>query len=46
MESFWGSMEIELLDRRKWTTVANLSMAIDDYIENFYNETCRGAFKG
>ena len=41
MESFWGSMQIELLDRRRWTTVAELSMAMADYIENFYNEIRR-----
>ena len=37
MESFWGSMQIELLDRQRWTTVVELSVAMADYIENFYN---------
>ena len=37
MESFWGSMQIELLNRQRWTTVVELSVAMADYIENFYN---------
>jgi len=30
-------MQIELLNRKKWTTKVELSVAIADYIENFYN---------
>jgi len=41
MESFWGSMQIELLDRQRWTTIAELSAAMADYIENFYNPARR-----
>jgi len=37
MESFWGSMQIELLNRQRWTTVVESSVAMADYIENFYN---------
>ena len=37
MESFWGSMQIELLNRQKWITVVELATAMADYIENFYN---------
>jgi transposase InsO family protein len=37
MESFWGSMQIELLNRKRWTTNVELSVAIADYIEIFYN---------
>ena len=37
MESFWGSMQIELLNRKRWTSVLELSEAMADYIENFYN---------
>jgi putative transposase len=37
MESFWGSMQIELLNRKKWRTKIELSIAIADYIEHFYN---------
>jgi len=36
MESFWGSMQIELLNRQRWITNIELSVAIADYIENFY----------
>ncbi len=41
MESFWGSMRIELLNRRSWPTVLELSSAMADYIDNFYNPTRR-----
>ncbi len=37
IESFFGSMQIELLDRRTWTTRAELATAIFEYIEAFYN---------
>jgi putative transposase len=37
MESFWASMQIELLNRQKWFTIVELSTAMADYIENFYN---------
>ena len=41
MESFWGSMQIELLNRKKWRTVVELSSAMAEYIEDFYNSTRR-----
>jgi putative transposase len=37
MESFWGSMQIELLNRQKWRTILELAVAMADYIEHFYN---------
>jgi transposase InsO family protein len=37
MESFWGSMQIELLNRQGWKTVVELSTAMADWIETFYN---------
>jgi putative transposase len=37
MESFWGSMQIELLNRQKWRTIVELTAAIADWLENFYN---------
>jgi putative transposase len=37
MESFWGSMQIELLNRQKWRTKMELGLAMADYIEHFYN---------
>ena len=41
MESFWGSMQIELFNRQRWITINELSSAIVDYIENFYNPARR-----
>lgn len=41
MESFWGSMQIELLDRRYWTTRAELANAMFEWIEAFYNPVRR-----
>lgn len=41
VESFFGSMQIELLDRRTWTTRAELASAIFEWIEGFYNPTRR-----
>ena len=46
MESFWGSMQIELLNRQRWTTVVELAAAIADYIENFYNTQRRHSSLG
>lgn len=37
MESFWGSMQIELLNRKKWRTKIELSIAIAEWIDHFYN---------
>ena len=37
MESFWGSMQIEFLNRQSWTTVVELSHAMAEWIESFYN---------
>ncbi len=41
MESFWGSMQIELLDRRTWPTRAGLASAMFEWIEAFYNPVRR-----
>ena len=41
MESFWGSMQIELLNRQKWRTNLELAIAMADYIEHFYNSDRR-----
>ena len=41
MESFWSSMQIELLDRQRWRTRLELTNAIFDYIEAFYNRQRR-----
>jgi len=41
MESFWSSMQRELLDRRAWTTRATLASAIFEWVEAFYNPVRR-----
>jgi transposase InsO family protein len=41
MESFWSSMQIELLNRKRWKTRVELSNAMFDYIEIFYNRQRR-----
>lgn len=33
MESFWSSMQIELLDRQRWSTRVELANAMFEYIE-------------
>ncbi len=37
MESFWSTMQRELLDRHHWTTRAELAAAIFEWIEGWYN---------
>jgi hypothetical protein len=37
MESFWGRMQVELFNRRRWKTRLELASAIHDYIELFHN---------
>ncbi|MGA8679486.1 MAG: IS3 family transposase [Acidimicrobiales bacterium] len=46
MESFWGSLQIELLDRQRWRTNLELAIAIADYIEHFYNPARRHSALG
>jgi transposase InsO family protein len=41
MESFWSTMQIELLDRKRWKTRIELSNAIFDFIEIFHNRRRR-----
>jgi transposase InsO family protein len=41
MESFWGSMQIELLNGQKWRTNLGLAVARAEYIEHFYNSERR-----
>ncbi|MBA2533204.1 MAG: IS3 family transposase [Nocardioidaceae bacterium] len=40
-ESFFATLQTELLDRRHWKTRAELATAIFDYTERFYNPTRR-----
>jgi transposase InsO family protein len=37
MESSWSSMQIELLNRKKWDTRIDLANAMFEYMEIFYN---------
>jgi len=37
MESFFSTLQRELLDRRRWNTRAELASAIFEWIEAFYN---------
>lgn len=37
MESFWGSMQLELLDTRTWKSRDELANAIFEWIERWYN---------
>jgi len=37
VESFWGTMQLELLDSRSWRTRAELATAIFEWIECWYN---------
>jgi putative transposase len=37
MESFWGTMQMELLDSRTWETRDQLANAIFEWIECWYN---------
>jgi putative transposase len=46
IESFWSSMQRELLDRRQWTTRPELASAIFEWIEGFYNPVRRHSALG
>jgi putative transposase len=41
MESFWGSMQIELLNRQRWRTKLELAIARAEYLDHFYNSKRR-----
>jgi len=41
MESFWGRVQTELLDRRKWRTRLELANELFEYLEVFYNKQRR-----
>lgn len=46
LESFWSSMQIELLDRQKLKTRVELANAIFDYIEIFHRRQRRHSALG
>ena len=46
VESFWGRMQVELFNRRRWKTRIELASAIHDYIEYFHNTRRRHSALG
>lgn len=48
MESFFGTMQLELLDEHRWDTRKELALAMFDWIETWYNpsrrQSCCGIF--
>ena len=46
MESFWGTMQLELLDTKAWQTRDELATAIFEWIECWYNPTRRHSSLG
>ena len=40
-EAFWARMQVELLDRKRWTTRIELANAIFEYLEIFHNRRRR-----
>ena len=46
MEAFWGRMQVELFNRRKWKTRIELATAIHDYIELWHNTRRRHSALG
>jgi putative transposase len=46
IESFWGRMQVELLNRKPWKTRIELASAIHDYIELFHNARRRHSALG
>src|SRR5829696_5713488 len=41
MESFWGTLQLEVLDRKTWNSRDELANAIFEWIECWYNPTRR-----
>ena len=37
IESFWGRMQTELLNRKRWNTRVELASAMFEYVEVFHN---------
>jgi putative transposase len=46
MESFWGTMQLELLDRKAWKSRKELANAIFEWIECWYNPERRHSSLG
>ena len=46
VESFWSSMQRELLDRRSWASRTELASAMFEWIEDWYNPRRRHSALG
>lgn len=46
IESFWGRVQTELLNRRKWKTRIELANALFEYLEIFHNRRQRHSALG
>jgi transposase InsO family protein len=46
IESFWSRMQVELLDRKRWSTRVELANAIFEYLEIFHNRQRRHSALG
>ena len=46
IESFWSRMQVELLDRQRWSTRVELANAIFEYLEIFHNRRRRHSSLG
>lgn len=46
IESFWGRMQVELLNRQRWNTRVELANAIFEYLEIFHNRKRRHSVLG
>ncbi|MFB4317581.1 transposase, partial [Actinomadura sp. 21ATH] len=46
IESFWGRMQVELLNRQRWRTRIELANAIFEYLEIFHNRRRRHSALG
>jgi putative transposase len=46
VEAFWGRMQVELLNRRRWKTRVELANAIFEYLEIFHNRKRRHSALG
>lgn len=45
-ESFWSRMQVELLDRKRWSTRVELANAIFEHLEIFHNRQRRHSSLG
>lgn len=46
IESFWGRVQVELLNRQRWKTRIELANALFEYLEIFHNRRRRHSSLG